>query len=63
MGQDVHKADEEANIAFDFVTVQQTESSLTPGCFSFPSVTTSSLSWLRFSGILHCLVPSLRVVP
>jgi hypothetical protein len=48
MDQDVYNNDDEANLDFDFATLQPTESSLLQAALAFPGITTSSLSSLRF---------------
>ena len=45
----VYNKDEEANIDIDFITLRLTESNLLQAALAFPSVTTDSLSILRFS--------------
>jgi hypothetical protein len=49
MDQDVYNDDQEANVDFDFATLQPTESNLLQAALAFPGITTSSLSSLRFS--------------
>lgn len=47
----LRNADEEANVDFDFTTLQLRESNLLQATFAFPGTTTSSLSSLQ---TLYC---------
>jgi hypothetical protein len=46
---ETYNDDEEANVDFNFATLQPTESNLLQAALSFPGITTSTLSSLRFS--------------
>jgi hypothetical protein len=49
MDQDVYNDDEEANVDFDFATLQPTESNLLQAALAFPGIATSNFASLRFS--------------
>lgn len=48
MDQDVYNNDEEANVDFDFATLQPTESNLLHAALAFPGIATGGVSSLRF---------------
>lgn len=63
MDQDVYNNDEEANVDFDFATLQPTESNLLQAALAFPGIATGGVSSLRYLLTPLLLGPRFSPIP